>query len=132
MEKTVSKNERITTLTLDGTECAVIFFKGFNAFEVKNNSPGDILMSIESGKHAGDDGTVTIPAGETFNYIHMRNIKCCYLTGTGEAVVAAKDTAEHSFSRRAKGGENGGIFSGAIVLGGGFAETVTGMIEPAE
>lgn len=129
MEKNVSKNERVTTLTLDGTECAVTFFKGFNIFEVKNNSSGDILLALESGSLAGDDGTVIIPAGESFNYIHMRHTNTCYLTGTGEVIVAAKDTAEHSFSRKPKGGENSGIVSGDLTLSGGFADTIIGMIE---
>lgn len=127
MEKNVSKNERITTVILDGTECAVTFFKGFNVFEVRNNSSGEVLMSLESGKHSGEDGTVTIASGEIVNYIHMRYIKTCYLTGTGEVTVAAKDVPERSFSGKAKGGDNG-VISGILNIDGGFAETIIGKI----
>lgn len=116
MEKIVKPGERIANVTLDGSECAVTFSSGFNVFELKNESDSDISMALESGAAAGDDGVITVPSGESFNYIHMRNVSTVYLTGTGTAAVIAKNTAVSCFSRAAKGGENAEITAANIDL----------------
>lgn len=93
----VKNGERIATINLDGTECAVKFSSKFTVFEVKNNGTAAVVMAIESGKASGEDGAVTIPSGESFCYPHMRNVDTVYLTGSGKCIVIAKNTAEQSF-----------------------------------
>ncbi|MCC8042641.1 MAG: hypothetical protein LIO69_03915 [Oscillospiraceae bacterium] len=105
MVKTVSSGERITTVTLEGDECEVILSRGFNVFEISNQSDGDMLMSLQSGAAEGDDGAITVAQGKAFTYKHMRNLDRLYLTGTGAVVVVAANDTNNPFNRGSEGGD---------------------------
>lgn len=110
MEKIVSPGERVTTFTLDGTECAVKFASKYRVFCVKSDS--DVTVSLASGKSAGDDGVMVCKAGESIMYPHMRQLDTVYITGSGNVTVYAGNEAVNPFKGDAKGGETSGcIFS---------------------
>ena len=103
MEKIVESGERITTIVLDGTECAVKFASKYRVFCVKSDS--DVTVSLASGKSAGDDGVMVCKAGESIMYPHMRQLDTVYITGSGNVTVYAGNEAVNPF----KGGQKGGV-----------------------
>lgn len=107
MQKTVTSGMRNTTVTLDGTECAVKFSANYRYFEVANESGGDVTVSVFAGKNQGDDGALTVHSGTSATLAHMRNdISTLYLKGSGTVQIAAKNSGEPVFKSKAKGGEN--------------------------
>lgn len=114
MEKII-KSDRTAVITLDGTECKLTFPKKYRGFDIENRSGGDILVSLYSGKAKGDDGTMTILAGRSFNFMQMYESDTIYLTGTGEVAVAAKNDSSPNFKAARGGGvENGGEINGTL------------------
>ncbi len=115
MEKTVTAGMRNTTVTLDGTECAVKFSDNYRCFEMLNDGDGDVTMSIYKGKKAGEDGVMTVHSGMSATVAHMRtDIDTVYITGSGTVQVAAKNAAEPVFKVRAKGGDGNFKLGGLI------------------
>lgn len=110
MLKTVTSGERSATVILDGTECEVRFSSGYNYVNVR--AEGDTLIALDSGKSAGDDGTVICKAGGALTYPHMRNKASVFLTGTGKAEIIVSNEAINSFKS-------------APVNGGGGAKIMT-------
>ncbi len=108
MEYKVKSGEQFATVTLDGTECEVKFVSPYRGFEIKNNSNGDVIISLKKGVSEGD-GTVKISVGECVNYMHSPITDTLYLTGSGEVIIAAKNGGNQVFKRVLKGGENGDI-----------------------
>ena len=108
MEKIV-KTGRTAVFTLDGTECRLTFAQKYRGFDIENRSGGNILVSFRSGSVEGDDGTMTIPAGRSFNFMQMYRSDTVYLTGTGQVAVAAKNDSNPNFKVTQGGGDNGGI-----------------------
>lgn len=107
MEKTVKSGERIAAVALDGSECAVKFSSKYTGFEIKNNSGGDVIVSLEKGRSNGD-GVVTLGNGDVLNYMHGRKLDTVYLTGSGSVTVAAKNDGDPVFPVKGKGGGSGG------------------------
>ena len=102
MEKIVSPGERVTTFTLDGTECAVKFATKYRVFCVKSDS--NVTVALASGKSAGDDGVMVCKAGESIMYPHMRQLDTVYITGSGSVAVYAGNEAVNPFKDGQKGG----------------------------
>lgn len=114
MEKNVKSGERVTHITLDGTECAVHFSAEYRVFCVKSEST-DILVSLKSGAIKGDDGTLICPSGGAVAYPHMRLLSTVYLTGSGDVTVFAGNEADtNPFKSAAQGG--GEISAGGEML----------------
>ena len=113
MEKIV-KTGRTAVFTLDGTECRLTFAQKYRGFDIENRSDGDILVSFRSGSVEGDDGTMTIPAGGSFNFMQMYESDTIYLTGTGKVAVAAKNDSNPNF-KSSQGGGDSGTASGSVV-----------------
>ena len=95
MKKIVSSGKRMTTVNLDGTECEVVFSSSYNVFSVK--AENTVTMALESGKSEGDDGVITVPAGESRMYPHMRGLKSVFITGSGKVEVFASNEAVNPF-----------------------------------
>ena len=108
MEKIV-KTGRTAVFTLDGTECRLTFAQKYRGFDIENRSDGDILVSLRSGSVEGDDGTMTIPAGRSFNFMQMYESDTIYLTGTGKVAVAAKNDSNPNFKSSQGGGDSGTV-----------------------
>lgn len=107
MVKIVESGCRDCTVTLDGTECAVEFPANYRVFSAMNMSDSDIIMSVESGKTAADDGVRIVEAGGVGALNHMRSdINTVYITGTGKVQISAGNEAVLPFKSAAKGGEN--------------------------
>ena len=113
MEKIV-KTGRTAVFTLDGTECRLTFAQKYRGFDIENRSDGDSLVSFRSGSVDGDDETMTIPAGGSFNFMQMYESDTVYLTGTGKVAVAAKNDSNPNFKSSQGGGDNG-TASGSVV-----------------
>lgn len=64
---------RVKEITLESGENEIKFDRTYLGFEVKNNSGSDVIMSLIPGRAAGDDGVVTIPNGESYNYLHLEH-----------------------------------------------------------
>ncbi len=104
MEKIVKSGERVTHVTLDGTECAVRFSAEYRVFYVKSEG-SEVLVSLRSGAVRGDDGTLICPSGGSVGYPHMRHVNTVYLTGTGDVTVFAGNEADAApFKSAAQGG----------------------------
>ncbi|MBQ8613734.1 MAG: hypothetical protein IJ416_05910 [Ruminiclostridium sp.] len=115
MEKIVKSGERVTHVTLDGTECAVRFSAEYRVFYVKSEG-SEVLVSLRSGAVRGDDGTLICPSGGSVGYPHMRHVNTVYLTGTGDVTVFAGNEADAApFKSAAQGG---GAASGSGVSQG--------------
>ena len=113
MEKIV-KTGRTAVFTLDGTECRLTFAQKYRGFDIENRSDGDILVSFRSGSVEGDDETMTIPAGGSFNFMQMYESDTIYLTGTGKVAIAAKNDSNPNF-KSSQGGGDSGTASGSVV-----------------
>lgn len=130
MEKIVTKGKHITSVELDGTECAVVFSSKFKAFEIKNNSSKEVIVSLEQGVSDGD-GVIVLGSGESLNYIHPRYYMSdtIYLTGTGNVLVAAKNDGTLVFPVKRKGGgsdKSSSIKTSLIEYYGIFESIITG------
>ena len=134
MEKIV-KTGRTAVFTLDGTECRLTFAQKYRGFDIENRSDGDILVSFRSGRVEGDDGTMTIPAGRSFNFMQMYESDTIYLTGTGKVAVAAKNDSNPKFKAAQGGGDNGGIACAKTITMNGCYEldiAATGILTEEE
>ena len=134
MEKIV-KTGRTAVFTLDGTECRLTFAQKYRGFDIENRSDSDILVSLCSGSVEGDDGTMTIPAGRSFNFMQMDESDTVYLTGTGKVAVAAKNDSNPNFKAAQGGGDNGGIACAKTIMMNGCYEldiAATGILTEEE
>lgn len=105
MKKIIGGGNRAASITLDGSECEVIFGSRYNVFAIR--SDGEVTVALESGKVKGDDGVMICSAGESIMYPHMRGIDRCYITGSGNVQIFASNTAVNPFKGQAKGGGKG-------------------------
>lgn len=108
MKKIIENGERVATITLDGSECEVVFSSNYSVFNVR--SSGDVVVALESGKAKGDDGTMLCKSGEPVFYPHMRKLNKLYLTGSGEVTVFASNEPIPLF-KSALTGTSGGIIT---------------------
>ncbi|MBQ7782404.1 MAG: hypothetical protein IJ368_00380 [Oscillospiraceae bacterium] len=116
MQKDIEHGARTTgRFALDGTECKVVFSSPFRCFEVKNEGTSDIIVSLDSGKTAADNGVVVIAAQTSATLAHMRSdVSTLYLTGMGNVQVLAKNEPAALF--RAAGGGGGSVtINGSVV-----------------
>ena len=119
MVKIVEKGCRDCTVTLDGTECAVEFPANYRVFSAKNMTDGDIIMSVESGKTAADDGVRIVEAGGVGALNHMRSdINTVYITGTGKVQISAGNEAVFPFKAAEKGGDTVSACGNPVQLSG--------------
>lgn len=95
MKRMIGNGNRTAVITLDGSECEVIFGNRYNVFSVKANS--EVTVSLESGKSKGDDGVMVCSAGEGIMYAHMQMLDRLYITGSGEVHVFASHEAVYPF-----------------------------------
>lgn len=110
MKKIVQADIRNTTVMLDGTECAVKFYKPFRYYEVCNQTNAEVYISVREGLQPDEDGVLTIPAGVSATLAHMKDdADTVFIVGTGKVQVAAKNNGEAVFKIRAKGGGNGNL-----------------------
>lgn len=117
------KNSRVKEITLEAGENQVKFDRTYLGFEVKNNSGSDVVMSLISGKVSGDDGVVTIPDGESYNYLHLEHRDTFYLTGSGAVTVAGTSSPGSNFNLGKKGGDGGaGLLTGQINFQGSMTK----------
>ena len=100
---------RVKEITLESGENEIKFDRTYLGFEVKNNSGSDVIMSLIPGRVAGDDGVVTIPNGESYNYLHLEHRDTFYLTGSGSVTVAGTSAPGSNFNLGQKGGETADI-----------------------
>ena len=96
---------RVKEITLESGENEIKFDRAYLGFEVKNNSGSDVIMSLIPGRVAGDDGVVTIPNGESYNYLHLEHRDTFYLTGSGSVTVAGTSAPGSNFNLGQKGGD---------------------------
>lgn len=110
MDKIVSKNLTDCTVSLDGSECAVKFDRGFRAFAIENNSSGDVYVSDKPGSAAGDDGVRRIKSGCATVYALNINDKTdtVYVTGTGSVQIHAQNDKFCPFKIAPVAGSGGG------------------------
>lgn len=107
MKQTVKPGYQTATINLDGSECEVIFGSRYNVFSVE--AENDVVIALESGKKAGDDGTLTCKGGENLTYDHMRMLDRVYLTGSGKVqIIASNNAAVSHFKKAPKGGDSSG------------------------
>ena len=119
MVKIVESGCRDCTVTLDGTECAVEFPANYRVFSAKNMSDNDIIMSVESGKTAADDGVRIVEAGGVGALNHMRSdINTVYITGTGKVQISAGNEAVLPFKAAEKGGDTVSASGNPVQLSG--------------
>lgn len=119
MVKIVESGCRDCTVTLDGTECAVEFPANYRVFSVKNMTDSDIIMSVESGKTAADDGVRIVEAGGVGALNHMRSdINTVYITGTGKVQISAGNEAVFPFKAAEKGGDTVSACGNPVQLSG--------------
>ena len=119
MVKIVEKGCRDCTVTLDGSECAVEFPANYRVFSAKNMTDSDIIMSVESGKTAADDGVRIVEAGGVGALNHMRSdINTRYITGTGKVQISAGNEAVHPFKAAEKGGDTVSASGNPVQLSG--------------
>ena len=104
MEKIVESGKRITTITLDGTECKITFKSDYPYFYVTNFSSSDIYASFESGSTADVDGVYTIPAGST-RPLRSDSTDTLYITGSGKVQIEATRVPILGFNGGQRGGE---------------------------
>lgn len=111
MQKDIEHGARTTgRFALDGTECKVVFSSPFRCFEVKNEGTSDIIVSLDSGKTAADNGVVVIAAQTSATLAHMRSdVNTVYVTGTGNVQIVGKNEVEAVFK---SAGTGGGVDSG--------------------
>lgn len=102
---------RVKEITLESGENEIKFDRTYLGFEVKNNSGSDVIMSLIPGRVVGDDGVVTIPNGESYNYLHLEHRDTFYLTGSGSVTVAGTSAPGSNFNSSQKGGETVDITS---------------------
>ena len=98
-------NARVREITLEAGENKIKFDRTYLGFEVKNTSGTDVVMSLLPGKAAGDDGVVTIPNGESYNYLHLEHRDTFYLTGSGSVTVAGTSAPGSNFKAVRRGGD---------------------------
>lgn len=98
-------NARVREITLEAGENKIKFDRAYLGFEVKNTSGADVVMSLLPGKVAGDNGVVTIPNGESYNYLHLEHRDTFYLTGSGSVTVAGTSAPGSNFNSSQKGGD---------------------------
>ena len=90
MNYEVLSDENNANITLDGTECNVIFNKSYRSFAIMNNSSSDVIASIYPNKTSSDDGVRVIPSKQT-RVLNTAGIdtNTLYLNGTGSVEVSA-------------------------------------------
>jgi hypothetical protein len=106
--KEVTSGENYTTVEVDTVE-AVKFSFPSTSLSVKVLS-GEITVALTETAQAGDDGTITIPEGETEMFNHNRmNVDTYYLIGSGKAVLHASNIGKvNPFNAGKRGGDGGG------------------------
>ena len=104
MKKIIGGGNRAASITLDGSECEVIFGSKYNVFAVKSDS--EVTVALESGKSKGDDGVMVCSAGESIMYPHMRGLDRCYITGSGNVQIFSSNEAVNPFKVRLRGGDD--------------------------
>lgn len=98
MVKVVDNGERICTVTLDGSESSVVFQNDYRYFAVQNNSDTDINISLKRGFSSVDDGVMTVVAGSSVLFPHMRsNVNQFFVKGTGKIQVCATNEPINPF-----------------------------------
>lgn len=103
MKKIIGGGNRTASITLDGSECEIIFGSKYNVFAVRSDS--EVTVALESGKIKGDDGVMVCPAGGSIMYPHMRQLDKCYITGSGNVQIFASNEAVNPFKGWSKGGD---------------------------
>ena len=98
-------NARVREIMLEAGENKIKFDRTYLGFEVKNTSGADVIMSLLPGKVAGDNGVVTIPNGESYNYLHLEHRDTFYLTGSGSVTVVGTSAPGSNFNLGQKGGD---------------------------
>ena len=118
MQKIINNGNRNTgRFTVNG-ECEVIFSSPYRCFEAVNEGTGDIILSLESGRTAADEGVIVIPPNSSATLAHMRNdINTVYVSGNGDVQIAAKNETEAVFKSASGGGDG----SGGIEFLGNFS-----------
>lgn len=98
MVKVVDKGERICNLSLDGTECSIVFQDDYKYFAVQNNSGSEVNISLSRGFNLGDDGVMSIPNGNSVLFPHMKpNVNQFFAKGSGKIQVFASNEPINPF-----------------------------------
>ena len=118
MVKVVENGERICTVTLDGSESSVVFQNDYRYFAVQNNSDTDINISLKRGFSSVDDGVMTVVAGSSVLFPHMRsNVNQFFVKGTGKIQVCATNEPINPFvnapAKSSGGGTEGDYYTKA-------------------
>lgn len=120
---------KVKTITLDGTETAVKFEKGYPYYVITNMGDGELYASGNSGITAYADGVYTILPGMETRISPELSADTVFLLGSGMVQVRAEEIAvPTSFNSSGKGGGSGGITDYSLIdnkpaIGG---ETVDG------
>ncbi len=93
----------IKTITLGGTE-QEIRLAGQNC-DIRNDGADVIYASAKANVNAGDDGVLSIPAGQAAKLLDCRGT--VYLLGTGTALICGNDYSELVFKCAAAAGGGG-------------------------
>ena len=118
MVKVVDKGERVCSITLDGTESSITFQEAYKYFAVQNNSDTDIIISLKRGFSPVDDGVMTVVAGSSVLFPHMRsNVNQFFVKGTGKIQVCAANEPINPFvnapTKSSGGGTEGDYYTKA-------------------
>lgn len=118
MVKVVDKGERVCSITLDGTESSITFQEAYKYFAVQNNSDTDINISLKRGFSSTDDGVMTVVAGSSVLFPHMRsNVNQFFVKGTGKIQVCATNEPINPFvnapAKSSGGGTEGDYYTKA-------------------
>ena len=60
MVKVVENGERICTVTLDGSECSIVFQSHYKYFTIKNESDSAVYISLRRGIIPEYDGVMMV------------------------------------------------------------------------
>ena len=100
---------KVKTITLDGTETAVKFEKGYPYYVITNMGDGELYASGSPGITAYADGVYTILPGMETRISPELSADTVYLLGSGTVQVRAEEIAvPTSFNPAGKGGGSGG------------------------
>ena len=101
---------KVKTITLDGTETAVKFEKGYPYYVITNMGDSELYASGSPGITAYADGVYTILPGMEIRISPELSADTVFLLGSGMVQIRAEEIAvPTSFRTAGKGGGSGGV-----------------------
>ena len=119
MVKVVENNERICTVTLDGSECSIVFQSHYKYFTIKNESDSAVYISLKRGIIPEADGVMTVNSKESATITNMQpNVNMFFASGSGkiQAFASNSDNFVNPFKSAPVAGSGGGMIGFSAML----------------